>query len=200
MPSEAPNFCVCIATNTGCQGAYVGTISFVLVLILVTIVLEFVIEGGADISLIGLLMWLSAMISGSFMMASRLCSKSCCPGGLEAVPACCPCTCFSGLDIPYYMWYGLMAVVGTARVILQFVTSAEDTSHLKLLRILRLFDLVNFVIIIVAFICAIVKLSAMMGCCCKEMVPQSGTQPSAQAPGQEVIVGLPVSVDEKNTS
>merc|ERR1711924_346665 len=120
-------------------------------------------------------------------MASRLCAPACC-SGLESVPPCCPCNCFAQLDLPFYMWFVCMLVLGATDMVLAM-------EHVGVLRIARLAKIVALALLIAAIICSVIKLCIMCGCCCQEQLPHSNAPTKVQE--TPVVVGQPVSVEQK---
>mmetsp|Transcript_21996 Transcript_21996/g.38713 ORF Transcript_21996/g.38713 Transcript_21996/m.38713 type:complete len:202 (-) Transcript_21996:114-719(-) len=190
--SQAPSSCVCLATSKGCQGVYVSIAAIVLAIYLsvawVSVITD--IEGGDEsFFYIGeWVCWLLITISGIVMIASRCCAPQCYPDS-DLLP-CCPCSCFCGLDGAYYGLFGFTAVAGTLDLALAMVLAADTVNSLALFRIMKL---VGPILVIAALACAIVKVCAMCGCCCTDLVPKATSQPN---PGtqQTTVVGQPVTV------
>jgi hypothetical protein len=174
MPSDAPPCCVFLASSASAQGAYAGA----LLLSLVVSVVGFALfmdsddDGGQ---------WVTELVSSQLslwpavlMASSRIVTPLCCPGGMEGVPPCCPCNCFTQLDTP---WYAMVGFVWS----LEAVISAADG--------FRVFRLLGLCLIVASIICSFVKLFIMLRCCCEHCLTDALVTTSPVSP---VISGAPV--------
>jgi len=189
--SKAPHACVCLGKSIGCQATYVGVTIFVMLLG----VLSFFVEGFVGLCDVTgcagrLVAFLAIIISGSIMSISRLILRGMCGcTGLDDVPTCCPCNCFTSLDLAYYIWFGWTAVLGTIDMVFK-----RSTPHL------RMHNPISAALVIAAIVCTTIKLCVMAGFCCPELLPEANADQQADqhcwgpTPGQVVIVGQPVEV------